>query len=436
MYGNVKTHKIGNPKIVITSGYNVFVENVLYDIAGEFLSRIKDMNHMLDIIDNLNSLGLRLDSILVSFDIINMFPNIDNNLGLSSLKHYLDLCSKNIPPTNCLLEALELCLTCNNSIFNNENYLQIEGTARGPHMPCSYADIAMADFEKEASEYHLSPTTWKRFRDDIFALWPHGRESQVLFLDYINTLDSTEKIKFAIEVAEPGNYLELLDLKLKLEDGKLAVDVHSKLTNRKSINNIPHGTALRLSRICDSNETFKHRREEYKNYLIARDYYPRLVDKQFQKVERTSRNNARKRNTKRKEVSKGKFISTFNPALPSIEGLIKKHIHYLHSDEVLKNVFPNENFSVIYKRNKNVKEIVAPSLYPKPSIKSNRTIVSCNKCDICKNFLITDSKFRCTVTGKTYFIIGNMSCDSGNVIYLITCSNCREQYVGSVINFK
>ena len=28
--------------------------------------------------------------------------------------------------TSCLLEALELCLTCNNSIFNNENYLQID----------------------------------------------------------------------------------------------------------------------------------------------------------------------------------------------------------------------------------------------------------------------------------------------------------------------
>ena len=154
--------------------YNVFVENVFYDIAGEFLSRIKNTNHMLDIIDNLNSLGLRLDSILVSFDIINMFPNIDNNLGLSSLKHYLDLCSKSIPPTNSLLEALELCLTRNSSMFNNENYLQIDGTARGPHMPCSYADIAMADFEKEALEYHLSPTTWKRIRHDIFVLWPHG----------------------------------------------------------------------------------------------------------------------------------------------------------------------------------------------------------------------------------------------------------------------
>ena len=137
------------------------------------------------------------------------------------------------------------------------------------------------------------------------------------------------------------------------------MDVHSKPTNistyalpttcypRKSINNTPHGIALWLRRIFDSDEKFKHRSEEYKNYLIARDYHPGLVDKQFQKVERTLRHNARKRNTKRKEVSKVKFTTTFNPGLPSIEGLIKKPIHYLYSDEVLKKVFPNKKFSVI-----------------------------------------------------------------------------------------
>ena len=271
MYGNIKTHKIGNPTKAITSGCNttienlsIFVENVLYDIASELPLRIKDTNHMLDIIDYLNSLDLPLNSILVSFDIINMFPNIDNNLGLSSVKKYLDLCSKNIPPTNCLLEALELCLSCKNSIFNNENYLQADGTAQGPHMPCSYADIAMADFDKEASEYHLTPTTWKRFR-----------ESLVLFLAYINALDPTEKTKFTMEVAEPGNYLKFLDLKLKWENGKITVDVYSKPTNsftyvlpttcypRKSINNIPDGIVLRLRRICDSDEKFKHRSKEY-----------------------------------------------------------------------------------------------------------------------------------------------------------------------------
>ena len=170
----------------------------------------------------------------------------------------------------------------------------------------------MADFNKEALEYHLTSTTWKRSRNDIFVLWRQGRESLVLFLDYINTLDPTEKIKFTMEVAEPGNYLEFLDLKLRWENGKITVDVHSKPTNcfsyvlpttcypRKSINNIPHGIALRLRRICDSDEKFKHRSEEFKNYLIVRDYHPELVDTQFRKVEMTSRHNARKKNKKEK----------------------------------------------------------------------------------------------------------------------------------------
>ena len=72
--------------------------------------------------------------------------------------------------------------------------------------------------------------------------------------------------------------------------------------------------------------------------------------------------------------------------------------------------------------------MISPSLYRKPSIKNNRIIVSYNKYDTCKNLLITDCKFRCTGTGKTYFIKDNLSCDSCNVIYLITCSNCRERY--------
>ena len=116
----------------------------------------------------------------------------------------------------------------------------------------------------------------------------------------------------------------------------------------------------------------------------------------------TSRHISRKKNTKRKDVSWVKFITTSNLPLPSIENLIRKHIHYLHKDEVLKKSFPNNKFFVIYKRMKNLKEIVAPSLYPKPSIKSNHTIVSCNKCNTCKKFLITDSMFMFDVMFDMY----------------------------------
>ena len=113
------------------------------------------------------------------------------------------------------------------------------------------------------------------------------------------------------------------------------MDVHSKPTNistyalpttcypRKSINNTPHGIALWLRRIFDSDEKFKHRSEEYKNYLIARDYHPGLVDKQFQKVERKLRRNARKRKTKRKGVTKVKFTKLLILAYPVLKVLLK-----------------------------------------------------------------------------------------------------------------
>ena len=44
--------------------------------------------------------------------------------------------------------------------------------------------------------------------------------------------------------------------------------------------------------------------------------------------------------------------------------------------------------------------------------------------------------FTCTVTGKKYFVKGELHCNSCNVIYLVACSNCKEQYVGSALNFK
>ena len=54
--------------------------------------------------------------------------------------------------------------------------------------------------------------------DHVFVPWPHGRESLVLFLDYINILDPTQKIKFTMEIAEPGNYLDFLYFKIKWEN--------------------------------------------------------------------------------------------------------------------------------------------------------------------------------------------------------------------------
>ena len=89
------------------------------------------------------------------------------------------------------------------------------------------------------------------------------------------------------------NGLEFLDLKLKMnEKNKITIDVFSKPTNvmpstcypSSNINNVPRGIALRLKRICDSDEKFTVRSNEYKNYLIAKDYKPKVVEKHFSEI--------------------------------------------------------------------------------------------------------------------------------------------------------
>ena len=66
-----------------------------------------------------------------------MFPNIDNKSGLDAVKSVLLKRSTDTPPVECILESLELCLTCNNSVFNNRNFLKTDGTAQGPDMSFS-----------------------------------------------------------------------------------------------------------------------------------------------------------------------------------------------------------------------------------------------------------------------------------------------------------
>ena len=48
------------------------------------------------------------------------------------------------------------------------------------------------------------------------------------------------------------------------------------------------------------------------------------------------------------------------------------------------------------------------------------------KCDICKNYLISDNTFTCQVTDKKYYIKNDFDCNCMNVIYLISCANCNE----------
>ena len=60
------------------------------------------------------------------------------------------------------------------------------------------------------------------------------------------------------------------------------------------IENIPKGVALRLWRICDSDEKFEKHSAEYQNYLISRDCKPGKVKEQFSDTKKRNREEAKK----------------------------------------------------------------------------------------------------------------------------------------------
>ena len=65
----------------------------------------------------------------------------------------------------------------------------------------------------------------------------------------------------------------------------------SKCFPKNNNENTPKCFTLHLRRICDSYEKFEKHSAEYQNYLIARDYKPGKVKKQFSDIKKLIREN-------------------------------------------------------------------------------------------------------------------------------------------------
>ena len=337
-----------------------------------------------------------------------MFPNIDNNLGLTAVENALNARERPMPSTKCILEAVEICLKHNHSVFQHSFFLQIHGTAMGPKNACSYADLAMGEIDHKAKFCGpIKPALWWRYRDDIFDLWQQGLPALKTFTEYINSLYPT--IKF--ELVFSDNHLNVLDVTLHLIDGFIKTDVYSKPTDshlylppssshpRHVFKAIPFGVALRLRRNCSEDNFLSKRCEEYKGYLVNQGYSVNLVDNQFAKALIIPRKELLKQKVR---TSKKIFplVTTFNPLLPDLNYIIKKHLHFLESNPKLKELFPKNSIIPSYRRSKSLKEILAPSKFASAtSQNTNSCAAGCfkcdkNRCDLCKKLFYRVQNFQ------------------------------------------
>ena len=50
----------------------------------------------------------------------------------------------------------------------------------------------------KALEYIPVAICWKRFRDNVFNVWPHGIAKIYIFFDYMNKVEPAKKIRFTM----------------------------------------------------------------------------------------------------------------------------------------------------------------------------------------------------------------------------------------------
>ena len=163
---------------------------------------------------------------------------------------------------------------------------------------------------------------------------------------------------------EPVEAIQFLDTSCKIVEGKIITDLYRKETDRNQYllpsschpahvtENIPYSLAMRIVRICAIEEDREKRFKELKDLLLARDYKPKVIDSPIQKARNIPRPEALKRVNREKTTNRPVFVINFDPRLPSIPGIVKKHWRTMVQDPRLKDIFPVPPL-VAYKKKKN-----------------------------------------------------------------------------------
>ena len=336
----------------------------------------------------------------------------------------------------------------------------------GTRVSPSYANLFMGVLEKRMIQNcppHLKQFIylWKRFIDDILLFWSGTWLQFKEFFEYLNWFHAT--IKFDEPCYNPQfNSCNFLDLKISIKDRVIRTDLYRKPTDKPRAllpssahpNHIPtniiYSMAFRLLRICDEENIFEERLAELKNnFLLPRSYKSRIIENQFKRVkELPGENYAQRRklalqkkirNQDPQTKKRVKAVFDFNPLLPKISTVLKKHHRTMLSDNPeLKDSFPDPPMACL-RQGPNLRRLLCKSSLIKatrPARATHRSAAGWKRCSHtsgrqcakCPFTPLTASSVTSHITGYTHHITTPITCTSENVIYLWRCLKCKNSF--------
>ena len=125
-----------------------------------------------------------------------------------------------------------------------------------------------------------TPLVWFMHIDDIFFIWTRGKEHLETFLQELNNFDTDLKSNYVSNEKETP----FLDLKIKLNEGKIRTDLYIKSTDRHQYLHFPsshtnhtkssvvYSQELLVKRICSGKEDFLNHMKEMKLWFLTQGY--------------------------------------------------------------------------------------------------------------------------------------------------------------------
>ena len=151
VYANIKTHKETWPYRFIISCKGTSMENLarwneyhLKYSSTKHKAYLKDTSHFLNYIEDLNAKHgpFEIDTTKLSpRDIKNFYTNCDTKKCLDSVEKALRAREEELPPTECILEAVKISMSSNMCEFLGRYFTQINGATIGGPDSGSITDL-------------------------------------------------------------------------------------------------------------------------------------------------------------------------------------------------------------------------------------------------------------------------------------------------------
>ena len=136
---------------------------------------------------------------LVSFDVEDLYPNIDHKIAREDVGCYFETGRQRA----CVLGFLDFVMENNFFEFRGVYYHQVRGTAMGTPAAPPYANLTLACLERAVIDAStVKPRFYMRFIDDGFVIWEGAEDALITFLHAWNTARSGIKITYSISKSE------------------------------------------------------------------------------------------------------------------------------------------------------------------------------------------------------------------------------------------